>query len=136
MPGLADLKNTVVSKEKDGGGSPVFFLLKTLLIGYLFTGMLLCLLAFLAYKASLPEKTVALACTVIYILSCLLCGFLAGKSSKKRRFFFGMLAGGLYFAGIFALSVAFGQKISFVSSHTLITLTLCAGCGMLGGMVS
>lgn len=86
MPGLSDFKNTVVSKEKDGGGSPVLFLLKTLLMGYVFTGMLLCLLAFLAYKASLSEKTVALACTVIYILSCLLCGFLAGKSSKKDGF--------------------------------------------------
>lgn len=115
---------------------PVAFLLKSLLFSYILTGVLLALLAFALYRFGLGERTVSIAIIVIYVLATLLGGFAAGKRMKSRRFLWGLLMGGAYFLILAVMSFAVGKGDMQVGSSFFTTLVLCAGGGMLGGMLS
>lgn len=115
---------------------PVAFLLKSLLFSYILTGVLLALLAFALYRFGLGERTVSIAIIVIYVLATLLGGFAAGKRMKSRRFLWGLLMGGAYFLILAVMSFAVGKGDMQVGSSFFATLALCAGGGMLGGMLS
>ena len=115
---------------------PVAFLLKSLLFSYILTGVLLALLAFALYRFGLGERTVSIAIIVIYVLATLLGGFAAGKRMKSRRFLWGLLMGGAYFLILAVMSFAVGKGDMQVGSSFFSTLALCAGGGMLGGMLS
>ena len=112
------------------------FLLKSLLFSYILTGVLLALLAFALYRFGLGERTVSIAIIVIYVLATLLGGFAAGKRMKSRRFLWGLLMGGAYFLILAVMSFAVGKGDMQVGSSFFSTLALCAGGGMLGGMLS
>lgn len=112
------------------------FILKSLLISYLLTAGLLLLLALLLYKFSLTEKIVSLCITGIYILVTFLAGFLAGKKEGSRKFLWGLLMGCLYFLILTVVSLIVNHSISNFSASFFTVLALCAGSGMLGGMVS
>lgn len=105
-----------------------------LLLSYVLTGILLLLLAFLLYRFQLSGKTVAAGVIVIYIISTFFGGFLAGKKAKSRKYLWGLMMGVGYFLILAALSFltnAAGGGVGFVTSFLL-----CAGGGMLGGMLS
>ncbi len=112
------------------------FILKSLLISYLFTAGLLLLLSLLLYKFSLTEKTVSLCITGIYILVTFLAGFLAGKKEGKRKFLWGLVMGCLYFLVLTLVSLIVNHGMQSLSSGFFTTFILCAGSGMLGGMLS
>lgn len=112
------------------------FILKSLLISYLVTAGLLLLLALMLYRFSLTEKTVSLCITIIYILVTFLAGFLAGKKEGSRKFLWGLLMGCLYFLVLTAVSAVVNHGFSGPSSGFFTVLILCAGSGMLGGMLS
>ena len=112
------------------------FLLKTLFISYLLTGILLFTLAFVLYKLRLSNTQVQTGVYLIYILSCFLGGFLAGKKIKTRRFLWGMLVGGLYFAVLFLVSSLAGRPVESGFSYLLLVLAICLAGGTSGGMLS
>ena len=112
------------------------FVLKSLLISYLLTAGLLLLLALFLYKFSLTEKIVSLCITGIYILVTFLAGFLAGKREGARKFLWGLLMGCLYFIILTLVSLIVNHGMGELSSGFFTTLVLCAGSGMLGGMLS
>lgn len=112
------------------------FLLKTLFITYLLTGILLFSLAFVLYKLRLSNTQVQTGVYLIYILSCFLGGFLAGKKLKSRRFLWGMLMGGLYFVVLFLVSSLAGRPMETGFSYLLPVLGICLAGGTSGGMVS
>lgn len=112
------------------------FILKSLLISYLFTAGLLLLLALLLYRFSLSERIVSLCITAIYILVTFLAGFLAGKKEGSRKFLWGLLMGCLYFLVLTAVSLVVNHGFSGLSGSFFTVLVLCAGSGMLGGMLS
>lgn len=115
---------------------PVLFLMKNLLFSYILTGVLLALLSFVLYKAGLGEKVVSIAIIAIYVAATFFAGFLAGKKMGSRKFLWGALEGGAYFLVLVLISLAAGQD-GFAAGNTfLTTLVLCAGGGMLGGMLS
>lgn len=117
-------------------GMPAAFLLKSLLFSYILTVLLLGILAFLLYRFGLSEKTVSIAIIVIYVAATLFGGFLTGKRMQSRRFLWGLLLGGIYFIVLAAVSLVVGKgNIQFGNSF-FTTLVLCAGGGMLGGMLS
>ena len=124
-------------EEKSSTGEfPVFFLLKTLLFSYILTGVLLALLAVLLYKLRLDEKAVTLAIIVIYVAGTFFGGFVAGKRLKNRKFLWGLLLGAAYFVVLMLVSLAVGRGHIQLGNSFLTTLVLCAGGGMLGGMLS
>lgn len=117
-------------------GVPVAFLLKSLLFSYILTVLMLGVLAFLLYKLHLGEKAVSMAIIVIYVAATLFGGFLAGKRMRNRRFLWGLLLGGAYFLILAAVSLIVGKGSIQMGSSFFTTLVLCAGGGMLGGMLS
>ncbi len=122
-------------KPKEGE-LPVLFLLKTLLLAYILTGALLAVLAFLLYKTGIGEKAVTVGIIVIYVASTFFAGFVAGKKLKARKFLWGLILGLAYFLILTALSLSAGQEALQAGNSFLTTLVLCAGGGMLGGMLS
>ena len=108
---------------------------KYLLFSYLFTAGILFLLAFILYRFGLSEKAVGLAMIAIYVTASFLAGFLTRKKAQSRKFFWGMVMGAAYFLILAVISLAWnGQKA--LSEGFLRTLLLCAGGGMLGGILS
>ena len=111
-------------------------MLRSLLISYLLSGVLLAALAFALFRLRLKEGQVSLMIWGIYLIACLCGGMVAGKGIRKRRFFWGLLAGALYFCVLFAMSWLIGGDAAFDLSHALTVLGICAVGGTLGGMIS
>lgn len=61
-------------------------MMRALLVSYVVTALFLLLTAALVYRAGLDESKVQIAVILIYIVSCFLGGFLAGKMMKTRKF--------------------------------------------------
>ena len=111
-------------------------LLKCLLTAYLLTGAALLLLALLLYRFQISEGVVTAGILVIYALACLAAGFLVGKCARERRFLWGLCIGTLYFVVLALITVAVNHGFRDFSTHFFTTLMICAGSGMLGGMLS
>lgn len=111
-------------------------IVRTLIISYLFSAVLLLVLTFLLYRFHLPEEQITVGIYAVYVLSCFLGGFLAGKAMKTRRFFWGMIVGLLYFTALFLMSSLQNQSMPTELSHMLSVLSMCLASGMAGGMVS
>ena len=124
-------------KEKDvrTGRIPVV-LGKCLLAAYLLTGGALLLLALLLYRFQLSGQAVNIGIVVIYAAAAFLAGFFAGKGTGERRFLWGLLAGTLYFVLLALLTLLVNHGFKDFGNHFFTTLMICAGSGMLGGMLS
>lgn len=121
--------------EKYSVWGKLLVMIRSLLVTYVVTALLLFLLAFLLFRLDLNESKVALGMIAVYILSCLFGGFAAGKGGKNRKFLWGLLNGSLYFLILLAVSLGKGGGTDgFFSWFT--TGALCLGSGMLGGMLS
>ena len=116
--------------------SRITFVLKSLLFSYLLTAGLLLLLSLLLYRFSLSERIVSISITGIYIVVTFLAGFLAGKREGSRKFWWGLMMGCLYFLILALVSLIVNHGMSSLSTSFLTVLVLCAGSGMLGGMLS
>lgn len=111
-------------------------ILKSLLFSYAVTGVFLLLLAFLLFQFDLGEKPVAAGILVVYVLSCLLGGFMAGKIMRKDRYLWGMLTGLFYYLLLITVSFVVKGKWDMSLIHAVTTFFLCLGGGTLGGMLS
>ena len=112
------------------------FIIKCMLGAYILTAGLLLLLAFILYRFGLSEKVVSVCIIAIYIVVTFLAGLLAGKREGKRKFLWGLLMGVLYFGILTAVSLVMNKGLEDVAGNMLTVFFLCAGSGMLGGMVS
>ncbi len=114
----------------------VVWMLKSLLCAYIISGILLLLLAFLLYKLNLDEGKVAAGIIMIYVVSTFAGGFIVGKLAGVRKFLWGLTCGILYFGLLLLVSLAVYRSLQGNGANVLTTFLLCAGGGMLGGMVS
>ena len=121
---------------KIDGKKIAIFIGGCLLIAYLVTGLLLLLLAFLAYKANLSEQGSRIGILVIYVLSSFVAGFIRGKKSKRRKFLFGAMMGICYFVVLLLLSLGIHDKVAPGAFAKWSAGLLGMGGGMLGGMLS
>lgn len=119
--------------EKNG---KAFWILKALLIAYAVTGALLLVLAMLLYKLELDEKAVSAGIIAIYIASTLVGGIVIGKRAKMRRFFWGLCIGIIYFLLLLLITLGVYRTLDSSGVNMLTTFVLCAGGGMIGGMIS
>lgn len=110
--------------------------MKALLVSYALTGVLLLLLAFMVFKLNMKQGTVEIAILFIYIAAAFAGGFFAGKMGKTRKFIWGMGVGAGYVLILIIVSCALNGGIDGGIGSSLTTLVMCAGAGMLGGMVS
>lgn len=116
--------------------SRLTFIMKCLLISYLITTGLLLFLALMLYRFNLSEKIVSICIIAIYIIVTFLAGFLTGKREGNKKFLWGLLIGTLYFAILIVISLIVNHGMNAVSGNFFTVLALCAGSGMLGGMLS
>lgn len=105
-----------------------------LLCSYIISGALLLVLAFIVLQAGAGSRVAAAGVAAIYVISCFAGGFLAGKKAKNRKYLWGLGMGGAYFLILLLVSMALGMAHG--SGNFLTVFMLCAGGGMLGGMVS
>ncbi len=121
-------KNNIIQK--------IMWMLKAMLASYIVTGLLLLLLTFLLYQFKLDEQTVVAGIVVIYVVSTFIGGLILGKLTKKRKFLWGSILGGLYFLLLFLISYGIYREFNTNGINAITTALLCVGGGMLGGMVS
>lgn len=114
----------------------VIRMLKALLISYAVTGILLLVLTFLLYKLNLGEKVVATGIVVIYVLSTFVGGLVLGKMMKVRKFAWGLTLGVLYFAFLLLISLGVYRGLDGSGASIFTGFLMCAGGGMIGGMIS
>ncbi len=112
------------------------FIIKCMLGAYILTAGLLLLLAFILYRFGLSEKVVSVCIIGIYIAVTFLTGLLAGKKEGRRKFLWGLITGALYFGILVVVSLIVNRGAEDVAGNMLTVFFLCAGSGMLGGMVS
>lgn len=124
-----------LDKNAEKNVSPLFFL-KCLLFSYILTAVLLMLLALILYKTGLGEGMVSIAVIAIYVVANLFAGFVAGKKMQSRKFLWGFMMGCAYFVVLAFVSLIVNHSVGELGSSFFTTLVLCAGGGMLGGMVS
>ncbi len=68
-------------------------ILRSLLLAYGVTGLFLLILAFLLFQFEFGGGTAAVGIIIIYVVSCLVGGFMAGKIIRKDRYIWGSLPG-------------------------------------------
>jgi len=129
-------KNLVQAQGERRPRVSVLAILKILLAMYFLTGVLLLVLSAMLYKMQLSDSAVSVGIVLIYVVSGFLGGFLSGKVMKTRRFFWGMIMGGIYFLILILGSILFQKGINMEISRFFTTLILCTASGMIGGMVS
>ena len=88
------------------------------------------------YKFNIDEGKVAAGIIMIYVISTFLGGFIIGKLSGNRKFLWGLTCGILYFALLLLVSLGVYRSLQGNGANVVTTFLLCAGGGMLGGMVS
>lgn len=125
-----------MNQDIKGGSFPIAFFVKVLLFQYIMTGLLLALLAFLLYKMGLGEGIVSIAIIVIYIVATVFGGWMTGRKVENRRFLWGLLVGCVYFLLLTVVSFMAGGDNYQVGNSFWTTFVICAGGGMLGGMLS
>lgn len=108
----------------------------TLLAAYLLTGLLLLLLSFLLYQFHLSEKFVDISIIAVYIIVNFLAGFCMGKKKKVKKFLVGFGMGITYFAVLVLVSLICNHGLQDFAGNFFTTLTICAGAGTIGGMLS
>lgn len=123
-------------ERTEGNNRIVLKVLSTLLIMYIVTGAALFLLSFLLYKMELTENVVTIGIMVIYVVSGLLGGIIIGKRMKTRKFLWGIVMGAAYFLVLMIGSVLMNRGLTSDGLHMTMTLLMCMGAGMIGGMVS
>lgn len=111
------------------------FVIKCMLGAYVLTAGLLLLLAFMLYRFGLSEKVVSVCIIAIYILVTFFAGLLAGKREGKRKYLWGLAMGVLYFGILTLVSFVVNKGLEDVAGNMMTVFFLCAGSGMLGGMV-
>ncbi len=116
-------------------GSNIRVVVKSLIISYIITGILLLLTALLLYRLEPQQSMVSVGILMIYVLSSFLGGILAGKGIRSRKFLWGLVTGTLYFIMLLAASWMCGG-IDAKAAEIITTMLLCLGGGMLGGMLA
>lgn len=111
-------------------------MLKALLCAYVMTGILLLVLTLLLYKAGLSEENINAGIILTYVISTFSGGFVVGKLTGVKKFMWGLLLGILYFVLLMLISLGIYHSLQSDAANLVTTFLLCAGGGMLGGMIS
>lgn len=104
--------------------------------GYGLTFLGIVILALLLLMFQISEDMVDVGIILIYILACLGTGIIMGKRTKLKKFFWGMIGGGMYFFVLLIMSMLLHNSLGGEGRDLLTVLFICVGSGTLGGMIS
>ena len=109
--------------------------LMTTLTAMIIAAVLLVLSAFLLEKLGLSEGQVQILVYVIYLLSAMGAGLIAGKLKREKKFMWGALSGVVWFVVVFIVSMCLNDMA--IDAGALFPAVVCmVGGGMLGGMLA
>ena len=111
-----------------------WFLLCSILM-YAVTGIGLLLMAWLLSRFQLGSTFVNVGIVVIYILSCWLGGFVAGRIKKNKKFLWGLLLSIVYYLLLLLISWIMKGSMPEDMVHMVTTFMICMASGTLGGMM-
>ena len=114
----------------------VIFITKCMLAAYILTAGLLLLLAFMLYRFGLSEKVVSICIIGIYIVVTFAVGLIAGKREGKKKYLWGLAMGCAYYVILVIVSLIVNRGPQDTAGNMVTVFFLCAGSGMLGGMIS
>ncbi|MEE1196220.1 MAG: TIGR04086 family membrane protein [Lachnospiraceae bacterium] len=117
-------------------GQKILMVIKTLILSYVMSGLILLLLAFLLYKFQLSEQAVKAGVLAVYVISCLAGGWYIGRKIGSRKFAWGFLAGILYFVVLLVVSMILNRSAVVYSQHLVTAFAMCILGGTIGGMIS
>lgn len=117
-------------------GKKSLIIIQSLIISYIITGIILCILAFLMYQLRSGDKFANIGITITYIISSVLAGALVGKKIGKKKFIWGFITGILYFLILLGVSLLIHENAVLLSGEKITVFLLCAAGGMLGGMIA
>lgn len=109
---------------------------KILLVMYGITAILLFLLAVLVQRLGWASSAISIGICIVYVISCFVGGFLAGKVQRSKKFIWGILMGLMYVVILLVITLFVKQGFSGAVSDFVTNLILCLGGGMIGGMLS
>lgn len=116
--------------------SNAIVIVKSLLVSYVLSALLLLIISFVMYKFDPPSAVISVGIVLTYIVSCFVGGFILGTAKREKRFLWGMVVGAIYFLIIFLVSIVFSKDIFGNMGSTIAVLAMCGLGGMLGGMIS
>ena len=126
----------VQNTEKKGMVGNLLSVLIVVMGMYLMSGVLLFLISAITYFGDLSGQIVEIGILVIYILVCLVGGFITGKIKKSKRYLWGMVSGVGYFFVLLLVSLAM-NGFSVTDPVGLLTVfIICIASGTIGGMIS
>lgn len=111
-------------------------IMKVLLVSYIITGILLLILAALLLKLSLTENIVSVGIIMIYIISSLIGGWIMGRKMPARKFLWGGILGAVYFLILIIITLLVNHTLQKEVGNIFTTFLICAGSGMVGGMLA
>lgn len=117
-------------------GQKILVIIKTLILSYVVSGLILFLLAFLLYQFQLSEQVVKTGVLAVYVISCLAGGWYIGRKIGNRKFAWGFLAGILYFVVLLVVSMILNKSSIVYSQHLVTAFAMCVLGGTIGGMIS
>lgn len=118
------------------GQTKVLSIMKALLAAYMITAVMLLLLALILYKLEPSAMVISVGIIFSYLFSSFIGGLIMGKSTKQKKFLWGMLLGVLYFVIILTVSVIMNKSVFEQIGSMVMVFAMCTLGGMLGGMVS
>lgn len=98
--------------------------------------LMLLLLAFLLNHGLPEEIWIRSGVIAIYVVACLIGGFLVGRQLQHKRMLWGLMFGGGYFLLLMVVSLLMGNAAFHVPASIITAAILCMGASALGGMVS
>ena len=126
----------VQNTEKKGMVGNLLSVLIVVMGMYLLSVVLLFLISAITYFRDLSGQIVEIGILVIYILVCLVGGFITGKIKKSKRYLWGMVSGVGYFFVLLLVSLAM-NGFSVTDPVGLLTVfIICIASGTIGGMIS
>ena len=109
---------------------------KILLMMYAVTAILLFLLALLVQQFGWESNVISIGISIVYVISCFIGGFFAGKVQGTKKFIWGILMGLSYIIIMLVITLVVKHGFHSTVSAFLTNLLLCLSSGMLGGMLS
>lgn len=110
--------------------------LKSLVISYIITLLLLFVIAVLLYKTGLSDMALGIMVVCVYIIATFVGGVLTGRKVRERRFAWGAVYGALYVMTAWIISAALGGYGDGLTLTCAARGAMCVAGGMLGAMLS
>lgn len=112
--------------------SRIFNVVKTIVISYALTCVILLALSFGVYKFDLSNWQITTGIIITYIVASFIGGFIIATREKNRRILWGMGVGLIYFLILAVASIAVNKGIAIDTMEAVRALLICAVSGAAG----